>query len=109
MFFWGFPPTRLASRFSSMKAVVGGGIQRRQRMTATVTAITASTVRQRIRRTLDRMAPLEADVEVTEQAVFDRYPDGDREWRGDSFVVRLVPFSPSPFQLNSPAREVWPN
>jgi hypothetical protein len=55
-----------------MKAVVGGGIQRRQRITATVTAITASTVRQRIRRTLDRMAPFEADVEVTESAVFGR-------------------------------------
>jgi hypothetical protein len=37
-----------------------------------VTAITARIVRQRIRRILDRMVPLAADVVVTEQAVFDR-------------------------------------
>jgi hypothetical protein len=49
-----------------MNALVGRGIQRRQRIIPAVTAITASTVRQRIRRTLDRMVPLEADVEVTE-------------------------------------------
>jgi hypothetical protein len=61
-----------------MKAVVGGGIQRRQRITATVIAITASTVRQRIRRTLDRMAPLGAGGEVTEAALPDVNSEGDR-------------------------------
>src|SRR3970040_950735 len=68
MLFWGFSPTRFASRFSSMKALVGGGIQRRQRIIPTVTAITASSVRQRIRRTLENREALGTGGDFTDAA-----------------------------------------
>jgi hypothetical protein len=59
-------------RLASMKAVVGGGIHRKQRTVTTVTAATASTVRQRIRRVLERRLSRDRDADVTEEAAADR-------------------------------------
>jgi hypothetical protein len=57
-------------RFSIMKALVGGGIQRKQRTGMIVNATTTSRARQRNRRSRENLALLDTMAEVIEVAVF---------------------------------------
>jgi hypothetical protein len=52
-------------RFSTMNALVGGGIQRRQKTAPTVTASTATSVRQTILQILEKKVPADGIPKVT--------------------------------------------
>lgn len=69
MTLWGSPRKRFATRLSTMNALVGGGIQRKQTTGVTVNAARASSARQRIRRSRENVVLLDTAAEVIELAV----------------------------------------
>lgn len=100
MTFWGSPRKKLAMRFSIMKALVGGGTQRKQRTGMIVNATTTSRARQRNRRSRENLALLDTMVEVIEVAVF----GSERTHRYARSNSHAIPSPPA----SQDERKLWP-